>query len=61
MIFFFSRAVVLSLIGLPVVFVMTSLVIVALGFRVEPHIILPWAASLAALIAVFSGRSPRNH
>lgn len=49
------RALVLFVISLPVGFVLTALVVVAMGLPVVPHIILPWAASLALLISILSG------
>lgn len=54
------RGLVLFLIGLPVSYILTALVIVALGLPVVTHIILPWAASLALFVGLLAGSRQRS-
>ena len=53
--FSLPRALVLFLISLPVGFVLSALAITSMQFPIVPHIILPWAASLALFVGLVAG------
>ncbi|MAK60546.1 MAG: hypothetical protein CMK09_06180 [Ponticaulis sp.] len=53
--FSFLRALVIFMICLPVGFILTALAITLIQLPIAPHIILPWALSIALLVGLVAG------